>query len=212
MPPPRYIDLPSLDHVAFAYASQRGLDIRLSDPTGAHRALEILLDTLPPYVRAGVRDWPSVRKAYCRATGRSDPRADLRQGGYWVRWLARQGLAIGDVIAAPRAEQLRDGLNEVAARFHGFSVPPNQQVWRRRGWAGMNNTAKALVLTALPHGAVLLDVKATRPREAMRERTRTSNRARYQAKSRQERAELIANMRRRRERGRRELRKGARRS
>ena len=60
--------------------------------------------------------------------GVADPRAGLRQGGYWVKWLARQGLAISDVIAAPRAEQPQDALSEIAARFHGLPVPPHQQV------------------------------------------------------------------------------------
>ena len=207
MPPPRYIDLPSLDHVAFVYAINRRLDIGVPDASGAQRSLEILLETLPPYVRAGVRDWPNVRRAYCRGTGVSDPRAGLRQAGFWVKWLAQRGFAIGDIITTADAVRLRAELDPVATPFHGIAVPPHQQVWRRHGWAGMNNTAKALVLTTLPGDVVLLDVVATRPREGMRDRARTANRARYQARSRADRADLIDGMRRRRERARRELRR-----
>lgn len=206
MPPFRYADLPSLDDVAFAWAARSGFPFHIEQVAGAQRALEIALDALPPRLRAGSCGWPQVRRAYCQATGTADPRAGLRHTGFWALWLAARGLAAGDRLSSEQAAELRRALDEVACPFYGIPTVPTQQVWRRRGWAGMNNTAKALVLTTLDDGTVLLDVVATRPRESMRQRTRVANRRRYQSLSPADRDELVKDQRRRRVRARRALR------
>lgn len=212
MPRLRYASLPSLGHVALAWAEQRGIALGTDDPAQAQRALEVALDAMPATLRPATCAWIAVRRNYCRATGIADPRSALRQTGFWARWLAMRGLAIGDRVDAARAEALRTDLTDEAAPFYGIPTAPTQRVWRRRGWAGMNNTAKALVLTTLTDGAVVLDVVATRQRAGMRARAKEKNRLAYQRLSRAERQALIATMRERRQAaraalgGRRELR------
>ena len=209
MPPFRYADLPSLDDVAFAWAARSRFPFRIDRIAGAQRALEVAIDALPPRLRAGARGWRQVRGAYCRATGTADPRAGLRHTGFWAPWLAARGLAAGDRLSSEQAAELRLALDKVACPFYGIPTSPMQQVLRRRGWAGMNNTAKALVLTMLDDGTVLLDIVATRPRESMRERTRVANRLRYQSMSPHDRDELVKGVRRRRVWARSELRRRA---
>lgn len=209
MPRFRYSDLPSLDHVAFVWAQRRGITIGLDFPKGAQRALEIALETLPPSIRPATRDWVLTRRNYCTRTGTTDPRAARRQTGFWARWLAARGLAVGDRLNPRDAGELLAALPEVAVQFFGLRTPPTQRIWRRKGWAGMNNTAKAVVLTALPSGEVLLDVMATRPREAMVARGRQKAATRYAAKSGRERENLIAAMKRRRQRARDRLKRRA---
>lgn len=204
MPPFRYADLPSLDHVAYHWALRRGLDIGVDGPPGAQRALEIMLDALPVGVRRAARAWSVIRRRYCEATNTADPRKAFRQTGYWATWLARRGLTCGDLISAERAAALRAALVEVGRPFHGIITPPDQEVWRRHGWAGVNNFAKAVVVTALDGGReYLLDIVPTRTREAMRERGRLKNRERYRALTRDERQALISQVRVRRRRARR---------
>lgn len=202
MPRLRYSDLPTLDHVAFLWAQRRRIALGLDSHEGAQRALEIALDALPPSIRPATRDWVQTRRNYCTRTGTADPRAARRQKGFWAHWLARRGLAVGDRLTPDEAATLIAGLPEVATPFFGLRTPPTQRIWRRQGWAGMNNTAKALVLTTLPSGHVLLDVMATRVREGMVQRGREKSLARYQAKTRRERKNLIAAMKRRRQRAR----------
>jgi hypothetical protein len=205
MPTPAYAVLPTLDHVALRWAKRRGIDIGTDGPEGAQRALEILLECMPPSLRPATRDWPLTRRNYCRRTGTADPREHLRGKGYWGRWLATRGLSKGDTIGAEQALSLRRELNETAQRFHGIAHHPSQSIWRRRGWVGVNNTAIALVLTTLRTDEVLLDVVATRSRSALKRRNRDKSRARYQEKTPTERKRLIEAMRRRRQRARTRL-------
>lgn len=209
MPRLRYSDLPTLDHVAYVWAQRRRIAIGLDSPAGAQRALEIALDALPPSIRPATCDWALTRRNYCTRTGTADPRAARRQKGFWIQWLARRGLAVGDRLPPDQERELVGDLPEVAVPFFGLRTPPTQRIWRRRGWAGMNNTAKALVLTTLPSGHVLLDVMATRVREEMLQRGREKSLERYQAKSRRERENLIAAMKRRRQRARDRLQRRA---
>ena len=209
MPRFRYSDLPTLDDVAFLWARRRGIGIGLESPKGAQRALEIALDALPPSIRPATRDWVVTRKNYCTRTGTTDPRAARRQSGLWAKWLAGRGHAVGDRLSHLQADALLAALPEIAARFFGLRTPPTQRIWRRKGWAGMNNTAKAVVLTTLPSGEVLLDVLATRPREGMVERKRAKAQSRYASKSQEERENLIAAMKRRRQRARDRLKRRA---
>ncbi|HYD52121.1 MAG TPA: hypothetical protein VEA99_05820 [Gemmatimonadaceae bacterium] len=208
MPRFRATDYPSLDELAFAWAARQGISIAVHAPQGAQRALEIALDAMPPGRRPAFVHWRTLRKRHCLHTGTADPRCHVRQQGFWAKWLAKRGLAVGDRLTPLQLEALRQPLEGIACRFHGIVTLPNQEVWRRRGWAGMNNTAKALVITRLK-GEALLDVVATRTREAMRERTRAANRVRYQSKTPDERAALIRHMRRRRVEARKEARRCA---
>lgn len=205
MSSPSYAVLPTLDHVALRWARRRKIDIGTDVPEGAQRALEITLQCLPPSLRPATRDWPLTRRNYCRRSSTADPRKHLRASGYWGRWLATRGLSKGDVLGAEPAAALRMELDQTAQRFHGIAHHPSQSIWRRRGWAGVNNTARALVLTTLPSGEVLLDVVVTRPRTALMRRNREKNRARYQEKTPTERKRLIDARRRRRQRARTRL-------
>jgi hypothetical protein len=204
----RVTDYPTLDELAFAWAARQGIAIAVLNPPGAQRALEIALDAMPPGRRPAFLHWGELRKRHCLHTGAPDPRSHLRQQGFWTKWLARRGLAVGDRITALQLAALLQALAGVGCRFHGLVTFPNQEVWRRGGWAGMNNTAKALVITRIDEEA-LLEVVPTRPREAMRERARVANRVRYQSKTRAERDDLIRNMRRRRVGARKEARRYA---
>lgn len=209
MPRFRVTDYSTLDELAFAWAARQGITIAVHAPVGAQRALEVALDAMPPGQRPAFVHWPTLRKRHCLHTGTDDPRRHLRQQGFWAKWLAKRGLAAGDRLSAPQLEALRQRLKGIACRFHGLVTLPNQEVWRRRGWAGMNNTAKALVITRLDGAAALLDVVPTRPRAAMRERARLANRVRYQSKTHAEREDLIRHMRRRRVGARKEARRCA---
>lgn len=209
MPPFRVTDYPTLDELAFAWAARQGITIAVHAPPGAQRALEIALDAMPPGRRPAFIHWPALRRRHCLHTGAADPRSHLRQQGFWTKWLAKRGRAVGDRITALQLEEMHQALGGIACRFHGLITLPNQEVWRRRGWAGMNNTAKALVITCLEDGAALLDVVPTRPRRAMRERGRIADRVRYQSKTREQREALIERMRRRRVGARKEARRCA---
>ena len=203
----RYADLPSLGHVAIVWAARRRIPIGTSDPASAQRALEITLDALPPSLRPAARGWSLTRRNWCERTGNPDPRAAVRRSrGFWVTWLAKHELAVGDRISTEQAGTLTAALPTVGLRWHGHHLPSTHHVWRRHGWDGMNNNALALVLSYLPNGEVLLDIVATRPRAALTTHRREKARERYRCMSREERVAMMKRDRRRRQTARRRWR------
>lgn len=192
---------PTLGHVALIWARRHGIDLGTSDPAEAQRALEIALDAMPYSTRIGAYGWPIARRSWCRATGQPDPRAHLRHAkrrDVWTHWLARRGLARGDVITVPEAQALAAALPKNAELYPPL-LSPYRRAWR---WAKTPGAVAApgyaILLQRTADGRILIDCVPTMHWKPKR-------RPKYDPEAR---GRLTKREKRRRRRARRSLRPG----